>query len=152
MRNSQGITKGWPPKRRKEQAERIRKAKIWQKSTGPKTETGKIRCKYNALKHGRFCAHHKNLRKALRLYRQRFQEYSELVKQPDMHVIARKSRRSKAKADDAAIHNRPLHCHPLNLRQQIVRGSTNKPHLSLDSPIIFANKNSGKDNCEYKGV
>ncbi len=48
------ITRGWPPERRREQAERLRKATPWKKSTGPKTAQGKENVKYNALKHGLF--------------------------------------------------------------------------------------------------
>lgn len=47
------MAKGWTEERRRKQAENIRKTKPWEKSTGPKTEKGKERCRYNALKHGR---------------------------------------------------------------------------------------------------
>ncbi len=45
-------TRGWPPERRKRQAEIIRETKPWTKSTGPKTEEGKEKVKMNAYKHG----------------------------------------------------------------------------------------------------
>ena len=35
-------SKGWTPERRARQAELIRQTKPWEKSTGPKTQTGKI--------------------------------------------------------------------------------------------------------------
>ena len=43
---------GWSPERRARQAELIRAAKPWSKSTGPKTGAGKTRSAANALKHG----------------------------------------------------------------------------------------------------
>ena len=46
------ITKGWPPSRRRAQAERLRRAKIWTRSTGPRTAAGKARSARNAHKHG----------------------------------------------------------------------------------------------------
>lgn len=46
------VTRGWPPKRRAEQALRLRRAKIWLKSTGPKTVAGKLRVSQNAFVHG----------------------------------------------------------------------------------------------------
>ncbi len=42
----------WSPERRAKQAELIRSAKPWLKSTGPRTDAGKARCAANALKHG----------------------------------------------------------------------------------------------------
>lgn len=46
------ITKGWPPSRRKAQAERLRRARIWTRATGPRTAAGKARSARNAHKHG----------------------------------------------------------------------------------------------------
>lgn len=46
------VIKGWPPKRRAEQAARLRRTKIWLKSTGPKSTLGKKRVSKNAYKHG----------------------------------------------------------------------------------------------------
>jgi len=43
---------GWSPERRARQAVLIRSWAPWQRSTGPKTEAGKLRCSQNALKHG----------------------------------------------------------------------------------------------------
>ena len=43
---------GWPPERRKAQAERIKKQKPWQHATGPKTAAGKAKSAQNAYKHG----------------------------------------------------------------------------------------------------
>ncbi len=60
------ITRGWPPKRRAAQATRLQKAKIWLKSTGPKTIAGKLRVAQNALKHGRSSAAFKQQVKILR--------------------------------------------------------------------------------------
>jgi len=44
--------KGWPLERRLRQAQRIRAQKIWEKTTGPKTPSGKDAAKMNAAKHG----------------------------------------------------------------------------------------------------
>lgn len=63
------ITRGWPPARRKAQAERIKKTKPWLKSTGPRTALGKAKIKYNAWKHG--CQCHEMLRVRAVLRRQR---------------------------------------------------------------------------------
>ena len=46
------ITRGWPPERRRKQAENIRRTKPWLKTTGPKTVRGKQASKKNAYKHG----------------------------------------------------------------------------------------------------
>jgi len=43
---------GWTPARRARQAELIRSLQPWKKSTGPRTDSGKVRCASNALKHG----------------------------------------------------------------------------------------------------
>jgi hypothetical protein len=48
----QKIAKGWPPERRKKQAERIRNQQPWKQSTGPRTETGRVKTARNAYKHG----------------------------------------------------------------------------------------------------
>lgn len=48
----QAVTKGWPPSRRKAQAENIRRARPWLRSTGPRTAAGKACARMNGLKHG----------------------------------------------------------------------------------------------------
>ena len=60
------MTKGWTQERRKKQAESIRRHKPWEKSTGPRTQAGKERCKMNALKNGDYSLAAKEVAKALR--------------------------------------------------------------------------------------
>lgn len=43
---------GWSDARRRAQAERIRRVRPWENSTGPRTAEGKKRIKQNAVKHG----------------------------------------------------------------------------------------------------
>lgn len=50
-----GKSKSWTPERRAKQSELMRKMRPWEKSTGPKTPSGKEIIKNNALKHG-FCS------------------------------------------------------------------------------------------------
>jgi hypothetical protein len=59
------VTRGWPPSRRKAQAERIRAQKPWLRSTGPRTIAGKQRMRLNALKHNMRSAAMLRLRRAL---------------------------------------------------------------------------------------
>ncbi|NCO04074.1 MAG: hypothetical protein GW903_07775 [Alphaproteobacteria bacterium] len=75
----------WTPERRAAQAERIRKNKPWEKSTGPKTQKGKNRSKYNALKNARHAAFFRHAyemiehnKEFLRLYRKFHFEYGTL--------------------------------------------------------------------------
>ncbi len=56
---------GWTEERRRRQAEIIRQNKPWEKSTGPKTQAGKSRSKYNALKHGEYCAEWREVQEAV---------------------------------------------------------------------------------------
>ena len=46
------MAKGWTPQRRARQARLIRKWRPWEKSTGPRTETGKRTVSRNAYKGG----------------------------------------------------------------------------------------------------
>ncbi|OUL68693.1 hypothetical protein CA603_51545 [Paraburkholderia hospita] len=42
----------WTPEQRAAQAEKIKRWKPWERSTGPKTDDGKATSSSNALKHG----------------------------------------------------------------------------------------------------
>jgi len=46
------MAKGWTLERRAKQAEAIQRWKPWERSTGPKTDTGKATTRENATKHG----------------------------------------------------------------------------------------------------
>ena len=43
---------GWTPERRAKQSAMMKQLKPWMKSTGPKTEAGKLQSSKNAYKHG----------------------------------------------------------------------------------------------------
>ena len=58
---------GWTEEERTRQANRIRKLKPWQNSTGPCTEAGKQRSSQNAVKHGAYSG---DLEKAQKLVRE----------------------------------------------------------------------------------
>ena len=68
LRTNQKTTRGWPPERRKAQSARMKAAKIWMKSTGPKTPEGKAICAQNARKRGFHDAGYRALREAMRYY------------------------------------------------------------------------------------
>ena len=51
-RNLKAANAEWSAERRAKQAERVRDSQPWLKSTGPKTQTGKVRSAANAKKHG----------------------------------------------------------------------------------------------------
>ena len=59
-------TKGWSKERRAAQAERCRKAKPSQHSTGPKTAAGKLVVRDNAYKHGLRSAEFREILKLLK--------------------------------------------------------------------------------------
>jgi hypothetical protein len=63
------ITRGWPPKRRRKQAFRIRRQKPWRLSTGPKTAAGKKITSQNAMKHGYRSVHYHEVCRLLRTQR-----------------------------------------------------------------------------------
>jgi hypothetical protein len=46
--------KGWPPRRRAQQAANARRTRPWTRSTGPRTAEGKARSSLNALKNGAY--------------------------------------------------------------------------------------------------
>lgn len=68
LKTNKKTTRGWPPERRKAQSARMKAAKIWIKSTGPKTPEGKAICAQNARKHGFHDAGYRALREAMRHY------------------------------------------------------------------------------------
>lgn len=44
------VTRGWPPSRRRAQAETIRRTRPWTRSTGPRTTAGKATCARNGYR------------------------------------------------------------------------------------------------------
>ncbi|TNJ37408.1 hypothetical protein FGF68_04145 [Prosthecochloris vibrioformis] len=66
---------GWTPERRARQAEMIRKWKPWEKSTGPKTESGKAAAAKNADKGGYW----KVIREQSKLLNQLLREHRDLL-------------------------------------------------------------------------
>lgn len=52
MSDSKATTRGWPPKRRREQAKRAHRQKPWKQSTGPRSPEGKAVVANNAYFHG----------------------------------------------------------------------------------------------------
>lgn len=57
----------WTDEQRAAAAERIRKTRPWEKSTGPRTRAGKKRASRNARKHSQRSTESQRIRKALRL-------------------------------------------------------------------------------------
>lgn len=66
---------GWSEERRKQQSERIRSCKPWEKSTGPITEEGKEASSKNALKHGEYTIELINNRKMLMDWKRRMRAW-----------------------------------------------------------------------------
>ena len=62
------MANGWTPERRAKQSAMMMKLKPWEKSTGPKTETGKQSSSKNSFKHGGSCAGVRELHKLLAEY------------------------------------------------------------------------------------
>ena len=73
-------TRGWPPKRRTAYAARIRKAKIWRLSTGPRSADGKTRSSKNAITHGAYTAQWKLVRAVLLAQRQFLKMLEQILK------------------------------------------------------------------------
>jgi len=61
------MTNGWTDERREKQAERIRRQKPWEKSTGPRSSKGKAVSSKNALKHGLYGAESEVIKALLRM-------------------------------------------------------------------------------------
>jgi hypothetical protein len=86
--------RGWPPARRRAQAERIRRICPWLHATGPRTENGKRRARYNACKHNMRSAAMAALRQALRRQRAWLEAFTVLSRRH----FAQERRRIKQKA------------------------------------------------------
>lgn len=67
-------TKGWGPERRKEQAKRCRARQPWLYSTGPRSEKGKGKTRFNAIKHGNRRYVWRELRSVLKRHRDMLSE------------------------------------------------------------------------------
>lgn len=73
------VTKGWPPARRKRQAELIRRTKPWLKTTGPRTRQGKDAVRHNACKHGFYDENWRRFRQVLLAQRRFLKEARRLL-------------------------------------------------------------------------
>lgn len=67
-------TRGWPPERRRAQAERCRLQRPWRFSTGPRTLQGLAKTRFNGIKHGNRRFVWRELRHVLALHRQFLRE------------------------------------------------------------------------------
>jgi hypothetical protein len=85
-------TTGWPPKRRKEYSERMKKARIWQSSTGPRTAEGKAVASKNRLSHGTYAGVWLLVREALRAQRQLICKLKQVLKILSIRRIRTKSK------------------------------------------------------------
>src|SRR5688572_24212739 len=85
--------KGWSPERRALQAKRIREWQPWRRSTGPKTEAGKLRSAANAVKHGLRTRDHiyaRRVRYVLRVAAENLLKIREFLRAPACPPIKRK--------------------------------------------------------------
>ena len=71
----------WTEKDKKRQTCVMRRHKPWRKSTGPRTQEGKEKSKYNAVKHGRCSAASVRMRKA-------FAAQGRFLKQCEVYIRA----------------------------------------------------------------
>ncbi len=65
----------WTEDERRKQSELLRRVKPWEKSTGPRTAAGKMRCRDNGMKHGFRSRHYRELSAILRWQRQCVRNY-----------------------------------------------------------------------------
>jgi hypothetical protein len=80
----QAVTRGWPPERRKKQAENARRTRPWLCSTGPKTPEGKARTRMNGEKRSRLSARLRFVRSVLAAQR-RFLKIVKPLMNPDLN-------------------------------------------------------------------
>jgi hypothetical protein len=101
------MAKGWTEERRKQQAERIRRTRPWEKSTGPKTAAGKKRSSLNAWKHGGRCRVMDEYRHLLALNRVFVKQFVSLYKmelETEWQANELKELRAKAKKINRVPH------------------------------------------------
>lgn len=78
--NMTGITRGWPEKRRKEQAQKVKKRKPWKNATGPKTAEGKARCAQNSTRTGLYNREMQEIRAWMRAQRRYLKSVNDALK------------------------------------------------------------------------
>ncbi len=96
------MAKGWTEERRRAAAERCRKNKPWEKSTGPRTARGKKRSSMNAYKHGARCRVFDQYRTLLRLNHEFLKQY-QLILAADMDTISRTNELIKTRKESSRI-------------------------------------------------
>jgi hypothetical protein len=96
----------WTPESRQRQADLIRLSQPWTKSTGPRTDRGKVVSSRNAVRHGVFSQKYRTACRQIRLYCALIDGLSRRIRRFEKAVI-RVENRLKSRKNPAFIN----HCH-----------------------------------------
>jgi len=96
------MTNGWTDERREKQAERIRRQKPWEKSTGPRSSKGKAVSSKNALKHGLYGAESEVIKALLRMNADFLALYAQLNGAGDLQSLLKQTDRKFNEINKAA--------------------------------------------------